>query len=107
MVLQNYVILQPDKPARMHFTDHQIIVKTITDPVTGRGKQVNTLVFSVDELEGRPVVASYSVISQKHSADFAPYLPVRAYRDYDFIITVSGEYWQREYQTQAVFRGRK
>lgn len=104
MVLQNYVILQPGVPARLHFTDHQIQVRTITDPITGRGKPVQALVFTVDELDGKPVAASYSTVSQKHAADFAPFLIGKRYQQYDFIIRITGEGFQREFQTQPILR---
>ena len=104
MVLQNYVILQPGVPARLHFTSHQVRVKTITDPQTGRAKQVQALELTVDELNGRGVVSTYSTLSQKHAQDFAPYLPGEKYRDYDFIITLTGEGDRREYQLQPVPR---
>ena len=107
MVLQNYVILQPGVPARLHFTSHRIFAKTITDPGTGRPKPVNALEFQVDELNGQPVVSAYSTISQKHAQDFAPYLPGERYRDYDFILTVSGSGWQTEYQIQAIPRPKR
>lgn len=102
MVLQNYVILVPGKPSRMHFTDHEVVVKTITDPVSGRPKPINALVFTVDTLEGRPVVAYYSTVSQKHAQDFAPYLPDKKYTHYDFIILMMGEGFRREYQVQVI-----
>lgn len=104
MVLQNYVLLTPGVPARVHFLSHQVIVKTISDPVTGRDKRVQALQFEVDELNGRPVVSSYSTVSQKHAQDFAPFLVGEKYRDYDFVITMSGEGFRREYQVQPVPR---
>mgnify|MGYP001619886329 CR=1 FL=1 len=72
MVLQNYVILQPGVPARLHFTDHDIQVVTVTDPTTGKPTPKNRLVFHVDELNGQKVISQYSTLSQKHAADFAP-----------------------------------
>lgn len=104
MVLQNYVILEPGRPSRMHFADHSIQVRTIHDPLTRQDKLVNTLVFTVDELDGRPVVGSYSIVSDKHSRDFLAFLPGQRYRGYDFIITQSGEGFRREYQVQSLPR---
>ena len=104
MVLQNYVILETGRPARLHFTAHDIVPKTITDPLLGRPKGVSALVFQVDELNGRPVTAQYSTLSQKHANDFAAFLPGQRYRAYDFIITAEGEGWRREYRVQVIAR---
>ena len=104
MVLQNYVILQPGVPARIHFSDHEVRVKTITDPLTGREKKLNVLIFTVDELNAREVVSYYSITSQKHAADFTPFLGANRYRDYDFVITLSGSGDRREYQVQTIAR---
>lgn len=104
MVLQNYVILQPGVPARLHFLSHQVVVKTIADPVTGRDKRVQSLQFEVDELNGKAVVSAYSTISQKHAQDFAVFLSGERYRDYDFLITMTGEGFRREYQVQPIPR---
>lgn len=98
MVLQNYVVLEPNIPARLHFVSHQVVTKTIADPATGRDKPVRALVFGVDELNGQPVVGQYSIVSDKHANDFASYLPGERYRSYDFIITLSGSGYRREYQ---------
>ena len=102
MVLANYVILQEGQPARMHFTEVAKKVKTITDPETGRAKPITTLEFAVDQLNGRAAISTYSVSSQKHAQDFAPYLPGDKFRDYDFIITMSGQGYRREYSVQVV-----
>jgi len=99
-VLENYVILEPGIPARMHFTDHAIVRKTITDPSTGGGATRNTLVFEVDRLDGRPVMAKYSTMSEKHAGQFEPYLADRSYRDYEVVVTRSGEGFRTSYSTQ-------
>jgi len=104
MVLQNYVVLQTGRPSRLHFASHDLMPRTIADSVTLRPKSVNTLVFQVDELDGRPVSSQYSVLSEKHARDFAPYLVGERYRSYDFIVTVQGEGFRREYQVQVLPR---
>ena len=106
MVLQNYVVLQPGVPARMHFIAHEITTKTITDPLTNRPKAVKALSFTLDELNGQAAVGFYSTISDKHANDFAPWLPGEKYRGYDFIVTMTGEGFRREYQVQAIPRAR-
>jgi len=106
MVLQNYVILEPGVPARLHFTDHRIMTKTITDPITGEGVIRRTLVFDVDELNGEKVAAQYSIMSEKHASQFEPYLEDKSYRDYDFVITVQGEGFQRSWSVQVLPRAK-
>jgi len=101
MVLQNYVILTEGVPARLHFTDHEIQSREITDPLTGRGKTVRALVFHVDRLDNREVDAHYSTISEKHAMAFAPYLGDKSYTGYDFVITQIGRGFTREYQIKV------
>jgi len=100
MVLQNYVILQEGIPSRVHFSDHRIIKRTITDPVTGEGTTRNVLEFTVDRLGGSPVDARYSIMSEKHAQDFVPFLDNNLYRDYEFIITQRGEGFRRAWTVQ-------
>jgi len=88
----------------MHFSEHRILTKTITDPASGKAKPIQALEFDVDELNGSPVAAVYSTVSQKHANDFGPYLPNQRYRAYDFVITMSGTGYLREYQVQAFRR---
>jgi len=104
MVLRNYVILEEGKPARMHFVDHELQPREITDPVTGRHKTVTALVFQVDELEGKPVLAYYSITSQKHADQFAPYLERKRYLEYDFVVTQIGRGFLREYKVEVIPR---
>ncbi len=104
MVLMNYVVLRDGEPTRMHFTRHELVRKTITDPQSGKSKEINTLQFELDEFQGRPQLAYYSVSSQKHAQDFATYLPHEGYRDYDFIVIATGAGWKREYTVKAIAR---
>jgi hypothetical protein len=103
-VLQNYVELESGVPARMHFENATIVRKTITDPVTLQPASRNTLVFDVDTLDGRPVVSKYSIMAEKLANQFEPYLKDQSYLDYDFIITVTGEGFRRQFQVQVIPR---
>jgi len=89
-VLENYVILETGVPARLHFTDHSLVRKMIRDPLTGQPSTRNTLVFLVDRLNGREVQSQYSIMAEKHAAQFEPYLKDKLYRSYEFIITKTG-----------------
>ena len=104
MVLQNYVILQPGIPARLHFFDHVIESRTITDPVTRGPATRNVLVLDVDSLDGKAVNAKYSVMAEKHANQLAPYLGDKSYKNYDFIITVNGEGFRRSWSVQVIPR---
>jgi hypothetical protein len=106
MVLQNYVILETGRPARLHFRDHHIEPRTITDPLTRQPGSRNVLVFEVDELNGAPVAARYSTMSEKHAGQFAPYLPDKSYQLYNFTITAIGEGFMRHYTVERQERPR-
>ena len=45
MVLENYVILKTGVPARVHFTDHYIETRTVTDRSTGLPTSRRVLIF--------------------------------------------------------------
>ncbi len=104
MVLQNYVMLQQGVPARLHFYDHLIESRTITDPSTRQPAARNVLVFEVDQLNGNPVNSKFSTMAEKLAGQFAAYLPDKSYRNYDFIITMRGTGFQTAYTVQAVPR---
>ena len=96
-VLVNHVMLETGIPARVHFTDHRIERRTITDPVTGGGATRQVLVFDVDRLDGQSVVAQYSTMSDKHANQFEPYLADNKYRDFEFTIVRTGEGFRTQY----------
>jgi hypothetical protein len=100
-VLENYVILETGIPTRLHFTDHRIQRRTITDPITGEPASRNVLVLDVDRMDGRPVVALYSTMSEKHATQFEPYLKEKRYRDYEFTITRTGEGFLTQYSVSV------
>lgn len=102
MVLQNYVMLQPDTPTRLHFRDHVITRRTITDPITLQPAGRNVLEFEVDRVDGREVESKLSIMAEKFAILFEPYLADRSYVNYDFIVTVSGEGFRRTFSVQAI-----
>jgi hypothetical protein len=95
MVLQNYVELKDGVPAKMHYLDHIIETRTITDPVSRRTEPRNVLVFTVDRLNDREVFAKFTTMAEKLASEFSPYLPDKSYRNFDFIITQRGEGYRR------------
>jgi len=96
-MLRNYVILEEGKPTKMHFIDHALQEREITDPLTGQPKTVKALVFTVDRLGGASVVAYYSTLSDKHFRDFEPFLEGKRYRNFWFTITMVGKGFARSY----------
>ena len=90
-VLVNYVILSAGIPATLHFYDHNIITKTITDPNNLKPVNRQTLEMEVDELDGKPVSAKFSIMAQKLAEVFGPYLPDKSYTQKNFVITKTGE----------------
>lgn len=104
MVLQNYVILSNEVPAKLHFRDHIIDERTITDRKTGRPTTRRALVFDVDALNDKPVVALYSTMADTHAEQFSAYLDDKSYVNFDFTITQHGDGWMRKWTLQATPR---
>lgn len=104
MVLQNNVILVNGVPARMHFSSYAIEHRTITDPATRQPAGRNVLAFNVDELNGAPTTAQFSIMAEKLAANFQPYFHNDAYREYDFVITQNGDGYRRTWSVQAIPR---
>ena len=101
-VLENYVILETGIPTRLHFTDHVIMKRTITDPITGEAATRNVLVLEVDRMDGRPVTAKYSTMSEKHATQFEPYLEGKVYRGHEFTIPRTGEDFRTAYSMAVI-----
>ena len=96
-VLQNYVILESGIPTRLHFTDHHIERRNITDPVTGQPTSRNTLVFEVDRMDGAPVMSKFSTMAEKLAGKLEPYLADKSYTKFEFTITMTGEGFRTVY----------
>ena len=102
MPLGNWVILEPGKPDRMHFTDHVIEPIPITDKTTGLPTTRNRLALDVDRWNGAPATAKFSTLAEKLYRKLEPYLAGRAYRDYDFVITMEGTGYVTQYSVQVI-----
>lgn len=103
-LLMNYIALVPGVPTRMHFTDDYIIDREIADRETGKPKRIKSLVFQVDELNGEDVARTFSVLSQKLSAHFEPFLKDKRYTGYDFIVTQMGDGFLKDWNVQVILR---
>jgi hypothetical protein len=104
MVLMNYIALAPGVPTRMHFTRDYYIERDIADRETGAPKRIKSLVFWVDELNGEPVARTFSILSQKLSAHFDPFLAGKEYTNYDFIVTQMGDGFLKDWNVQTIRR---
>ena len=96
-VLENYVMLETGIPTRLHFTDHRLERRTITDPGTGQPGSRNVLIFDVDRMDGRAVGAKYSIMSEKHAEQFRPFLADKRYTRCEYTIVRSGEGFRTTY----------
>jgi len=84
--IENFVTLKPGIPVTLHFSDHRVVSRPITDPVRGVASTRESLLFYVDEMDGTKVDKTYSILSQKHAGEFAGYLPGKKYVGYRFTI---------------------
>jgi len=79
-------VLKPGIPVTLHFTEHAVVSRQIEDPIRHVLVTRESLLFYVDEVDGTKVDRVYSILSQKHAAEFAGYLPGRKYVGYRFTI---------------------
>jgi len=84
--LENWVVLSPGVPKKLHFKDHKTVSRVITDPVFGGPKTVQSLLLLVDEEDERPVTKTFSVVSEKLAGDLSGYLEGARYRGYRFTL---------------------
>lgn len=105
MVMMNYLVLEKDKPTKLHFSDHMWTDRMIWDKEMGREKPVRSLVFWVDEVDGAGEFKTFSILSPRLADKLAPYLHDSRFRDFDFIITKRGEGFTSDWQVEALPRG--
>ena len=98
MVLENFIRPVTGTVEVLHFSDHEIVARSIKDPATGRQKIRNVLVFQVDERNGKASNTEYSFTSEKGASQFAAFLADKSYVNYLWTITPRGSEFQREYE---------
>lgn len=101
-MLMNYIELEKDVPARLHFTDHYTVTREIWDKNLNRFKEITSLVFWCDELNGEPAARTFSVISESLATMLRPSLPNHEYINFDYVITKRGEDFSTRYEVQKV-----
>lgn len=82
MVLDNWVKLPIGKVVCMHYKDYRVTERQITDPMFNIARTVTSLVFLVDRVDGVSVDKTFSVVSEKLSDEFEPYLEDGSYKNY-------------------------
>ena len=104
MVMMNYLVLEKDKPTRLHFSDHMWTDRMIYDKEMGKEKPVRSLTFWVDEVGGGVSFRTLSILSPKLADKLSPYLPDSRFRDFDFIITKRGEGFTSDWNLEVIPR---
>jgi len=84
--ISNFVVLVPGVQKRLRFKDHQVLRRNITDPIRKIQVERESLMMYVSQEDGAPADRVYSILSQKHAAEFAGYLPGKAYTRYEFTV---------------------
>ena len=102
MPLGNIVMLVADVPERMHFTQHVITDRDITDPLTGKPATRKILEFDVDRLNGAAVNAKWSTMAESLYVQLEAYLPNQVYKQYEFIITKRGTGYRTKYTVDKI-----
>jgi len=103
---ENWVILRPGERTTLHFYDHALVTKAITDPVTGRVKTVQSLTMYVDLQDDKKVSKMFSVISMKLAQAISAYIPERRYKEYLFLIEKPIEKFRPPYLVEVKPYGR-
>jgi hypothetical protein len=85
----------------MHFINHAIVVKRVTDKLTGLPSDKNSLVFSVDRLNGVEVLTTFSTLADTLAEQLMPYTEGRRYIGLEFTITKHGVGFQTRYSVEV------
>ena len=91
MALNNWVKLPIGKVVCMHFREFRFVERQITDPYFKTPRMVKSLLFLVDKVDGEPVDKTFSVVSEKLSQEFEPYLEDGTFRNYVWCLVKDGD----------------
>ena len=86
MTLENWVKLPIGKVVCMHFKEYRVTPRQITDPYFKTPRTVTSLLFLVDQVDGKAVDMTFSVVSEKLADEFRPYLEDGSYRNYTWCL---------------------
>ena len=84
--VENFVVLKPGIPVKMHWKAHKFVDRQIMDPTFEVPRTGRSLLFLVDEEDGRAVDKTYSVMSTKLAGELSGYLEGNRYLGYNFTI---------------------
>jgi len=85
-VPENWVIFKLGERKTLHFYDHGVVEREITDPLTGSTVRRRTVIFYVDYANRVRVDKLFSVMSVKLAQELSAYIPERRYVNYEFEI---------------------
>ena len=91
MSLENWVKLPPGKVVCMRFREYRVTSREITDPFWGTKRTVESLLFLVSHVDGKPVDMTFSVVSEKLALEFKPYLEDGSYKGYEWCLVKDAE----------------
>jgi len=86
MALENWVKLPPGKTVCMRFREYRVTSREITDPFWKTPRKVESLLFLVSHVDGKPVDMTFSVVSEKLAMEFQPYLEDGTYKKYEWCL---------------------
>ena len=75
----------------MRFREYQVTSREITDPFWKTPRKVESLLFLVDRVDGKPVDKTFSVVSEKLAQEFEPYLEDGSYKSYLWCLVKDAE----------------
>ena len=88
--LENWVKLPVGKVVCMRFRDYRVTSRQITDPLFNVPRTVDSLVFLVSHVDGKPVDKTFSVVSETLSQEFEDYLADGSYKNYTWCLVKDG-----------------
>ena len=86
MALDNWVKLELGTRKTLHFRDHRVTEREITDPFWKTPRVVTSLLFLVDREDGVTVDKTLSITSERLASEFEPYLADRSYTLYEWVL---------------------
>ena len=85
--------LPPGKVVCMRFKEYRVTSREITDPFWKTPRKVDSLLFLVDRVDGKPVDKTFSVVSERLAQEFEPYLADGSYKAYEWcLVKDAGEF---------------
>ncbi len=101
-VKPRYIVFEENVPVLMRFSDSYVQPKEITDPTTGRIKNVETIQLVTTHLNGKPVDAEWSVLSWKAIQRIQPYIDNGQIKTKTFKVTKHGKGFYTKYEIEVL-----